>query len=167
MKSLSVGLSSIAIGMVLIVYAPFAHAQIPNADSVPSRLAVPKPSVGSNPRRDSSGVTKGGAAKNSGVSGNRATGAADGTGLSSDSPQTYWAEHVSVPSTTGTSLQIFNKLVSSTSTIILTPVGANVGAGQILISSQSAGTFTVSATGPMGTGTGGTLQALNYMVFNH
>jgi hypothetical protein len=161
------GLSSLAFGMALIVYAPIANAQAPNADTVQFKKVSPKPSVGSNLLRDSSRVTKNTVVKISGAGGNTSAGSADGTGLSSDSPQMYWAEHVSVPPTTGVSLQIFNKLVNAASAIILTPVGANVGPGLILISSQSAGTFTVSAIGPMGTGAGGTLTAINYMVVNH
>jgi hypothetical protein len=161
------GLSSLAFGMVLIAYAPLANAQVTLADTVHGRQSFPKPSVGSNLPGDSSAATNGAMAKHTGANGNRATGSADGTGLSSDSPQSYWAEHVSVPSRTGNSLQIFNKLVTATSAIILTPVGANVGPGLILISAQSTGTFTVSATSPMGTGAGGTLTAINYMVVNH
>jgi hypothetical protein len=102
-----------------------------------------------------------------GIGANNATGAADGTGLTSGSAQTYWADQVSVPSATGTSMQIYNKLVSTSSTIILTPVGSNATAGQIVITSQNAGTFTVTSTSNMGTSAGGTLTALNYMVVNH
>ncbi len=166
MKSLSIGLSSFAFCLVQLVYAPLAHAQVPT-DTVQYRQTVPKPSVGRNLPADTLAVTNGAAAKNPVASVNPTTASADGTGLSSDSPQTYWTDHIAVPPATGTSLQIFNKLVTSASTIILTPVGMNVGAGQILISAQSAGTFTVSATSAMGTGVGGMLQALNYMVVNH
>jgi hypothetical protein len=161
------GLSSLAFGMVLIVYAPFANAQVPNADTAQSRQAFPKPSVGSNLLRDSLAVTHRAVVKNSGASGNTTTDSVDGTGLSSDSPQTNWSEHVSVPSATGISLQIFNELVSSISSIILMPVGANIAPGLILISSQSDGTFTVSALSSMGTSVGGTLSTINYMVVNH
>ena len=101
-----------------------------------------------------------------GIGAGNPTGAADGTGLTPGSPQTYWADQVSVPAGTATSLQIYNKLVSATSTILVTPYGlANVG--PIVITSQGAGTFTVSTSGAMGTNSGGSMTGLNYMIINH
>ncbi len=88
-----------------------------------------------------------------GIGANNSTGAADGTGLSAGSPQTYWADEISVPAATGTSLQIYNTLVSSTSTIILTPFALSAtGVGWLAITSQGAGTFTITSSIPMGTG---------------
>jgi hypothetical protein len=101
---------------------------------------------------------------NGGIGANNATGAADGTGLSSGSPQTYWADQVSIASGTGTSLQIYNTLVDSKSTIVITPVEPAVSGDQFMITAQNAGTFTVSSTGSMG---GGAVTGLNYLVINH
>jgi hypothetical protein len=102
-----------------------------------------------------------------GIGANNPTGAADGTGLTSGSPQTYWADQVSVPSATGASILIYNTLISSKSTIVITPVESSASAIEIAITAQSAGTFTVSSTSTMGTSGGGTVTALNYLVINH
>jgi hypothetical protein len=103
-----------------------------------------------------------------GIAANNPTGATDGIGLSAGSPQTYWADEISVPAATGTSLQIYNTLVSSTSTIILTPFALSAtGVGVIAITSQGAGTFTITSSIPMGTGNSGVVTGLNYMVVNH
>ncbi len=99
-----------------------------------------------------------------GIGANNASGLPDGTGLSSGSPQTYWADQVSVPTTAGTSLKIFNTLVSATSTIVITPVEPAIAGNQFMITAQSAGTFTVSSTASMG---GGAVTAINYLVINH
>ena len=102
-----------------------------------------------------------------GIGATNPTAAADGTGLAAGSPQTMWADQVTVPAGTGTSIQIYNTLVSSTSTITVTAVGSSAAAGGVTITAQSAGTFTVSSKNTMGSTGGGTVTALNYMVVNH
>jgi hypothetical protein len=102
-----------------------------------------------------------------GIGANNTNGTADGTGLSPGSPQTYWADQISVPAVTGTSLQIYNTLVSTGSTIILTPFELSATTAQFAIIAQGSGTFTVSSTAIMGTGGGGSVTALNYLVINH
>ncbi len=101
-----------------------------------------------------------------GIGANNPGGTLDGSGLNSGSPQTYWADKVSVPLTTGSSLQIFNTLVSANSTIIITPVQPAASSSPLTIISQSAGTFTVSSTEIMGIGPGA-VSAINYLVINH
>jgi hypothetical protein len=102
-----------------------------------------------------------------GIGANNSSGIADGSGLNSGSPQTYWADQVSVPAATTTTIVIYNTLVSATSTILVTPVGVGAFGGGITVTSQGAGTFTISSKNPMGTGGGGMVTALNYMVVNH
>ncbi len=104
---------------------------------------------------------------NGGIGANNAMRAADGSGLTAGSPQTFFADQVSVPSVTGTSLQVYNSLVSANSSIVLTPIELIAASNQLSITTQSSGTFTVSSTNTMGTSGGGTLTALNYMVVNH
>ncbi|HEY3874161.1 MAG TPA: hypothetical protein VGM92_01685 [Candidatus Kapabacteria bacterium] len=102
-----------------------------------------------------------------GIRAGNPTGAADGTGLSPVSPQTYWADQAAVPRATGTSLQIYNRLVSTTSTIVVTAVGSAAASGGITLTAQSAGTFTVSSKNAMGTNGGGTMTFVSYIVVNH
>jgi hypothetical protein len=102
-----------------------------------------------------------------GMGANNASGSADGSGLNPGSPQTYWADQVSVPAVTGTSLQIYNTLVSTNSTIIITPFELTATAAPVVIVAQAAGTFTVSSSSIMGTNGGGSVTALNYMIVNH
>lgn len=102
-----------------------------------------------------------------GIGANNSSGIADGSGLNSGSPQTYWSDQVSVPAATTTTIVIYNTLVSATSTILVTPVGVGAFGGGITVTSQGAGTFTISSKNPMGTGGGGMVTALNYMVVNH
>lgn len=101
-----------------------------------------------------------------GIGANNSTGAADGTGLSAGSPQTFWADQVSVPSGTGTSIQIYNTLVNAASTIMVTAVGSSAASGGVTVTAQAAGTFTVSSKNAMAS-SGGTVTALNYMIVNH
>ena len=102
-----------------------------------------------------------------GIGAGNPTGAADGTGLSPGSTQTYWADQVAVPGVTTTSLQVYNKLVSASSTIIITPFALSANVGQIAITSQGAGTFTITSSSTMGTNGGGSVTGLNYLVINH
>jgi hypothetical protein len=101
-----------------------------------------------------------------GIGANNSSGALDGSGLNSGSPQTYWADEVSVPAATTTSIVVYNKLVNSTSTIVVTPVGPSAAPG-VTVTAQGTGTFTVSANKPMGPGSAGSVTALNYIVVNH
>lgn len=102
-----------------------------------------------------------------GVAAQNSTGNPDGTGLNSNSPQTYFVDNVAVPTATTTSLQIYNTLIAPTSTILITPVGISAAVGDLAITSQSIGTFTVSSTVIMGTGGGGSVTGINYEVVNH
>ncbi len=91
----------------------------------------------------------------------------DGSGLNSGSPQAMWADYVSVPAATTNTLQIYNVLVGPSSTILLTPVGTAAFTGGLSVTSQSAGSFTVSSNVTMGTSGGGVVTAINYVVINH
>ncbi len=99
-----------------------------------------------------------------GIGANNANGSTDGSGLTSGSPQMYWADGVAVPTVTGTSLQIFNTLVSPNSTIIITPIESAAASSQFAITAQSAGTFTVGSTSSMGAGA---VTMLSYLIINH
>ncbi|HEX5317073.1 MAG TPA: hypothetical protein VFX22_10525, partial [Candidatus Kapabacteria bacterium] len=68
-----------------------------------------------------------------GIGANNSSGIADGSGLNSGSPQTYWADEVSVPAATTTTIVIYNTLVSATSTILVTPVGVGAFGGGITV----------------------------------
>jgi hypothetical protein len=103
-----------------------------------------------------------------GIAAGNPTGAADGTGLTALSKQVLWADQVTVPSGTAATMTVYNALVSSTSTIVLTPVYS--GAGTIVplsVSGVAAGQFTVNAPTALGTGGGGSVSAINYIVVNH
>ncbi len=102
-----------------------------------------------------------------GMGANNPTGSADGTGLSPGSPQTYWADQVSVPAVTTTSLVVYNSLVTATSTIILTPFAITPAVSPIVITAQTSGSFTVGSSTNMGTSGGGSVTALNYVIVNH
>ncbi|HEY3874495.1 MAG TPA: hypothetical protein VGM92_03385 [Candidatus Kapabacteria bacterium] len=102
-----------------------------------------------------------------GLAANNPTNLVDGSGLNSGSPETYWADEVSVPTTTTTSLQIYNSLISSMSTIVIMPFALNTSVGQLAITAQGSGTFTLSSSVNMGTGEGGSITGINYMVVNH
>ena len=99
-----------------------------------------------------------------GIGADNVTGLVDGSGLSSASPQTFWADKLAVPVTTGTSLQIFNTLVTGTSTIVITPFESSASANQLVITAQNAGTFTVGSTSSMGNGA---VLVISYLVINH
>jgi hypothetical protein len=99
-----------------------------------------------------------------GIGANNTAGTVDGSGLNSASPQTYWADRVPVPPTTGTSLQIFNILVSATSTIVITPVEPSASSAPLAITAQNDGTFTVSSTAILGNGN---VTVIDYLVINH
>src|SRR5579883_2815264 len=102
-----------------------------------------------------------------GIGANNPTGSADGTGLSPGSPQTFWSDQVSVPSTTTTSLTIYNTLINTSSTIVLLPMGSSSAVSNLVITSQPNGSFIVGSSTNMGTGVGGSVTAINYMVVNH
>jgi hypothetical protein len=99
-----------------------------------------------------------------GIGANNTGGTVDGSGLNSASPETYWADRVPVPPTTGTSLQIFNTLVSATSTIVITPVEPSASSAPLAIIAVNDGTFTVGSTAVLGNGN---VTAINYLVINH
>jgi hypothetical protein len=80
-------------------------------------------------------------------------------------PQTSWVGKVAVPPTTGTSLVIQNTHVNMYSNIFVSPENSTVGSGGVTVTSQGAGTFTVSLPKDMGTGAG-SITALNYQVVN-
>jgi hypothetical protein len=103
-----------------------------------------------------------------GIAAGNSTGSTDGTGLTALSKQVLWADQVTVPSGTATTMIVYNALVSATSTIVLTPVYS--GAGTIVplsVSGVAAGQFTVNAPTALGTGGGGSVSAINYIVVNH
>jgi hypothetical protein len=99
-----------------------------------------------------------------GIGANNTDGTVDGSGLNAASPQTYWADRVPVPVTTGTSLQIFNTLISANSTIVITPLEPSASAAPLAITAVSAGAFTVSSTAIMGNGN---ITAIDYLIINH
>ncbi|HET6400891.1 MAG TPA: hypothetical protein VFH95_05765 [Candidatus Kapabacteria bacterium] len=102
-----------------------------------------------------------------GIGANNTGNTPDSSGLNAASHQSYWADEVSVPPVTTTSLAVYNKLVGAYSTIIVTPVGIAASGGGLTITSQAAGTFTVTSKDNMGTANGGKLTDLYYMVVNH
>ncbi len=93
----------------------------------------------------------------------------DGSGQTALSPQIAWADQVAVPAAQGSTMTIYNNLVSGASVIIVTPITGGAGtAGVLQVTSVGVGSFTVTTSAAaLGTTGGGSVTALNYEVVNH